>query len=108
MKFKTTDKFLRESGRKIFKIPYCRLQYLLQYKAPIAYNCDIFGWRYDVYDLNSFVITTGYQPIGNTLDYALIKRYDNKARDLSRKEDIDLLLEMFIEEVQEKKEKTKK
>lgn len=108
MKFKTTQKAVKEGYRNIIKVGYCDLQYLLYYKKPVAYTCGAYGWKADIYDINNVAITTGYVPFGNFKpDYELVREYDNKAREIihntrfdgNPREKIDELLNEFIEKV---------
>ena len=84
MKFKTTTKRIKENyGQNyILSIGYCDLQFLLKYENPIAYTSGIYGWKYDLYDIDDIAICTGYggQPKGKNFDYSLVRKYDDKAR----------------------------
>lgn len=109
MKFKTTQKAVKEGYRNIVEIGYCGLQHLLYYKNPVAYTCGVYGWNADIYDIGGGVaICTGYRPFGDIrVDYELVKEYDNKAREIihntkfdgNPREKIDELLDEFIEKV---------
>lgn len=81
MKFKTTQKAIKEGYNKILCIGYCDLQYLLYYKNPVAYTSGVYGWNADVYDIGGGIaICTGYRPIGNIRpNHNLQKEYDEKA-----------------------------
>lgn len=66
MKFKTTQKAIRENYNKIICVPYCGLQILLNYESPVAYTVRREGWAADIYDMSGGVaIVTGYAPFGN-------------------------------------------
>lgn len=81
MKFKTTQKAVKEGYRNIIKVGYCDLQYLLYYKNPIAYTCGVYGWNADIYEIGrGSAICTGYKPFGDIRpDYELVREYDEKA-----------------------------
>lgn len=108
MKFKTTQKAIREGYRNILEVGYCDLQYLLYYENPIAYTSGVYGWNSDIYQINnSTVIVTGYRPFGNKrIDYKLIREYDEKAMEIihnlkaeNTREKVDELLEEFINKI---------
>lgn len=83
MKFKTTQKAVKEGYRNIIKIGYCNLQYLLHYKNPVTYTCGVYGWNADIYDISGVAIVTGYNPFGNIQpDCELVREYDSKARQI--------------------------
>lgn len=61
MKFKTTTKAIREWNKNIKSAGYCELQNLLRGIEPVAYTCGVYGWNYDVYQINGVTICTGYR-----------------------------------------------
>lgn len=61
MKFKTTRKAVVAGSSNIVCVGYCDLQYLLRYHSPIAYTCGVYGWNFDVYEVNGLTICTGYR-----------------------------------------------
>ena len=81
MKFKTTQKAVKEGYRNIIRVGYCGLQYLLYYKNPVAYTSGVYGWNADIYEIGrGSAICTGYRTFGDIQpDYELIREYDNKA-----------------------------
>ena len=109
MKFKTTQKAVKEGYRNIIEIGYCNLQHLLYYKDPVAYTSGTYGWNADIYEIGrGSAICTGYRPFGDIRpDYKLVREYDNKAREIihntkfdgNQREKIDELLNEFIEKV---------
>ena len=111
MKFKTTQKAVKEGYRNIIRVGYCGLQYLLYYKNPVAYTSGVYGWNADIYEIGrGSAICTGYRTFGDIQpDYELVREYDQKARELialSRefefaelKEMLDKLLEEFAKKV---------
>lgn len=108
MKFKTTQKAIKGSYRKIIKVGYCELQSLLNFKSPIAYTCGRDGWHADIYDIGGVAIVTGYNPFGNiSPDYDTCRKYEAKAQKLrysnidygKRIEKLNEMIVEFIEEV---------
>ena len=82
MKFKTTSRELKNSvpTNYLFKAGYCALQELFYYEQPIAYNCGVYGWNYDVYKIYDVYITTGYRSmVGKYIPNELVEKYNNKA-----------------------------
>jgi len=99
MKYKTTAKALRSGYYHIINVGYCGLQNLLNYKSPIAYSAGVYGWNFDVYDINGIAIATGYRgmPSQNSkCTYDLIREYEAKAHLVDTKEDKDKLIAEFI------------
>ena len=109
MKFKTTRKEINQNFNSVISIGYCRAQYLLRGKNPIAYNAGYYGWNCDIYDIKGVAIVTGYQPFGNIRPhYDTIKKYEDEARKIccgscenyqNILDQTDQLLKQFIEEV---------
>lgn len=90
MKFQTTKKAMRNGSGTILSIGYCQLQTLLDSQNPIAYSAGTNGWACDYYqidlsDHNRVIISTGYGPIGQDVDYKLVKEYEKKAEELKEK-----------------------
>ena len=67
----------------VIAIPYCALQYALRYQTPIAYSAGAHGWSCDYYRFDGVYISTGYSPIGKSLDSQFIKKIEDKARDIA-------------------------
>lgn len=110
MKFRTTQKAIKEGYNKIICIPYCGLQNLLNYEMPIAYTARREGWAAYIYDIGGGVaIVTGYAPFGNVRpSYALLERYEMQAEKIrynyslkweEQREQLAILQQVFIEEV---------
>lgn len=110
MKFKTTQKAIKEGYRNIIKIGYCDLQYLLYHKNPVAYTSGGYGWNADIYDIGGGIaICTGYRPFGDIQpDYELIREYDKRAEAIAHglsynpikaEYEINKLLSEFIEKI---------
>lgn len=104
MKFRTTQKAVKENFTKVIKVGYCSLQKLLTYETPIAYTCGVYGWNADIYNFGDVAIVTGYRPFGKSVDYNLCEEYERKAeglQDLSRpyaerRTEADILVKEFI------------
>lgn len=106
MKIKTTAKAIRECWGTKLAIDYCGAQFLLSNHAPVAYTCGVYGWNFDVYNVNSVIICTGYRGmVGKHVDYALLREYENRARAISesrtmpyeeRRDAIEALLMEFL------------
>jgi hypothetical protein len=100
MKYKTTVKDLKAGYYHIISVGYCELQWLLNYKTPVAYSCGTYGWNFDVYDINGVAIVTGYRsmPSKNSIknNYALVREYEQKARLCDTKIGEDILIAEFI------------
>ena len=79
MEFKTTKKQIKDNYSSILKIGYCELQALLSYESPIAYNAGVYGWNCDFYKLNDVIICEGYRPIGQKVDYNLVRETESRA-----------------------------
>ena len=108
MKLKTTKKAIKASGQKILCIGYCNAQYLLKGKNPFAYSVRAEGWACDYYEINDVIVSTGYAPMGDKIDYEILKKYEIKAEKIAndynlgyeeREEKINSLLNKFIEEI---------
>ena len=80
-KMKTTRKQLNRCFSRIFWCGYCDLQYILHNDSPKFYNCGIYGWNYNVYDLGNIAITTGYRGMfGTEIPRELIHKYEAEAK----------------------------
>lgn len=110
MKFKTTQKAIKNAYTNIICVGYCELQNLLAYQKELAYTTRREGWAADIYEIsNNTVIVTGYSTFGNiNPEYELLLKYDKKAEKIRRNYDIELeerkqqvnnLLNEFIKEV---------
>ena len=99
MKYKTTTRALKDGYAKIIRAGYCDLQALLSYRSPIAYTCGVYGWNFDVYEIDGVAIATGYRgmPSKNSReDYKLIREYEALAEDKTGEEK-DKLIREFIQ-----------
>jgi len=109
-KIKTTKKHIQDNFTKIVSVGYCNLQTLLKWHEPVAYTSGVYGWNFDVYDINGVAIVTGYRNApknkGVKCDYETIVRYEDEARKIQRSSDwrseqkkLDALLNQFIDEI---------
>lgn len=108
MKYRATQKEIRDGFNAVIAVPYCALQSLLALEFPIAYTVRREGWGADIYDVgNGVAIVTGYAPFGNYKpSYEVRQMYENLARRVlngysynEAKEELRYLLVDFIEEV---------
>ena len=80
MKIKTTRKAIVNGSSNIVSVGYCDLSTLLRYHSPIAYTSGIYGWNFDVYEVNGLTICTGYRGMpGRTANN--VRKYEQAARD---------------------------
>lgn len=114
-KIKLTRQQTAATNEPILKIGYCDLSALLTGISAWGYNCGVYGWNYDVYDITSTKtgegvrITTGYRNmIGERLDYKIIRKYEDKAKAItgdwnisyeSKQKKLTTLRNRFIDEV---------
>lgn len=86
MKFKTTSKAIKNGYTNVKCAGYCDLQHLLYFEQPIAYTCGVYGWNYDVYNINGVTICTGYRGMpGERLEQ--IREYNERAQKILSWED---------------------
>ena len=84
LKCKVTKKELKDNYYYIVSCSYCDTQYLLRRKAPRYYYANNYGWRFDVYEIDSnFIITDGYESLKTskkqqTID-KIIDKYNTRA-----------------------------
>ena len=80
MKFKTTQKAIKQGYKNVVQVSYCGLQSLLRCESPIAYTTRAEGWGADIYQFGNTAIVTGYAPFGNIRPgYEVNQRYEEKA-----------------------------
>lgn len=111
MKFRTTNKEIKQWHRKVYRIGYGAAQSLLSKQEPIAYTCGVYGWNADVYEIEGVAIVTGYRPgVGASVDYDLLNKYEKKAEKIrnnfglsyeQQKKKINKLLNEFIKALEE-------
>lgn len=83
--FECTRKDVKRIGYNgIVCIPCADLQDLFPKSDRIAYNAGVYGWNYDVYELNyGLALSTGYRPIGNiSAPREIVKMYNDAAKRL--------------------------
>jgi hypothetical protein len=81
MKFKTTQKAIKNGYKNVIQVSYCALQQLLSCESEIAYTTRAEGWGADIYQFGNTAIVTGYAPFGNIRPgYEVNQRYEQKAR----------------------------
>ena len=92
---------------KVLCIGYCKAQYLLRYKDPFAYSSGVYGWACDYYNIDGVYISTGYSPIGKSLEHETIQKYEDAARKVllddsisyeDKKEKVNTLLNELVQE----------
>lgn len=99
-----------QSKKCLISVGRQALQHLLNYDEPVAYICSQFGWSYDVYMIDGYMICTGYKcmPIGLDVNYEIIKKYNDRAQHINynsgldydtKKAQIKKLQNEFIKEV---------
>lgn len=82
MKFKTTAKEIRQGGGRVVSAGYCDLWNLLTFEDPVAYTCGVYGWNFDVYQVDGLTICTGYRGmVGRTANN--IREYEARARKIN-------------------------
>ena len=80
MKFKTTRKAIIANSPRLVSAGYCDLSTLLRYHSPIAYTSGVYGWNFDVYEVNGLTICTGYRGMpGRRANN--VSKYEQAARD---------------------------
>lgn len=103
-----TKKYVRANYDTILCVGYCDLQHLFNCSNPIGYSDRVEGWACDYYYIgNGTVVSTGYAPIGRKVNFEIVKRYDEQAREIcnetsdyeTRRELLDTLIEEFRKEV---------
>ena len=98
MKYKTTSRALKEGYYKIISCGYCELQSLLSYKSPVAYSHGLYGWNFDVYEIDGIAITTGYRGMprkNSKSDYKLMREFEEKSKGKTAEEK-DILIKEYI------------
>jgi hypothetical protein len=108
MKFKTTQKAIKQGYRNVIQVSYCGLQNMLRCESPIAYTTRAEGWGADIYAFGNTAIATGYAPFGNIRPgYETNQRYEKRAREITdgiynwqeKKAMLAELIEEYIKEV---------
>ena len=109
MKIRVSKKEIREGAGYIIGVYYCGLQDLLRAESADYYSAGVYGWSCDYYNIKEagVIISTGYNYIGKSADYELVKKYNNKASKMwdestdyyQTAKKVHKLLLKFIEEV---------
>lgn len=112
MKFKTTQKQIKNNYGKVFAVGYCGIADLLRFEEPRAYTCGVYGWNADVYTFGDVAIITGYRPFGKNIPSELQREYNEQAYEImhnqggvkgltyeERRELVQKLLAVFIQEL---------
>jgi hypothetical protein len=89
MKTKVTKSSVKNSFNTILSLGYCDIDNLTRYKNPFAYSCGVCGWSCDYYDIEGVCLSTGYDPIGQNVDYKLVRKYEAKAQKISLDYNLD-------------------
>lgn len=109
MKLKATKTQIKRNYWQLLSIGYCSADSLLSYVNPFGYSEGVYGWACDYYEISgkfgTVCISTGYSPIGKSVNFELLKEYEAKAQKLNynyelsyqeRKEATNDLLNEFI------------
>lgn len=109
MKYKTTQRDIKNGYAVTICISYCGLQTLLRCESPRAYTVRREGWGADIYDFGMTAIVTGYAPFGNIRPgYEVCRKYEKAAEKIAynynlkweeQKAQLSSLIREFIEEV---------
>ena len=81
MKFRTTTKNIKENYSKIICVGYSEIPTLLKNHNAIAYTAGIYGWNYDIYDIDGVAICTGYRGMPGKISRNA-RKYEEQARRL--------------------------
>ena len=109
MKFKTTQKAIKQGYANVIGVSYGALQNLLECESEIAYTSRREGWAADIYHFGNTAIVTGYAPFGNIRPgYELCQKYEHAAAKIREYYNFDYekcksrlreAIQEFIEEV---------
>lgn len=99
MKFKTTRKAIVEGSAKIVSVGYCDLSSLLVTHSPIAYTCGVYGWNFDVYEIDGLTICTGYRGMPGK-PAKRCREFDEKARKILSWENTEMTYDEKRENVE--------
>lgn len=88
LKARITNKELRE-GYYTIELSYGAAQNILKFQPARFYNYGVYGWNYDVYEIDwNIAICTGYRPVKsipeklNKQAKEIVNKYDKKASTL--------------------------
>lgn len=110
IKLKVNKRDIRNNFKNVLYCGYCELCDLLSYVDASYYNANSYGWRNDIYLINTnTVIVTGYEPFGNIeIPIDIAKKYNDIAKKIkidekldfeAQKEKIDNLIDEMIKEI---------
>jgi hypothetical protein len=89
MKLKTTKTQIKNNFITILSIGYCDIQYLTRFQSPFAYSAGVYGWQCDYYQIKNVCLSTGYSPLGQKIDYNVLRKYELKAKKILTNYDLD-------------------
>ena len=61
MAYKVTEASIRNHSAHVVSAGYCALQHLLRGHSPVAYTRGVYGWNFDVYEIDGLTVCTGYR-----------------------------------------------
>lgn len=105
MSYRTSIKEIRSGWENKICVSYGGMQNLLQYRTPLAYTCGVYGWNFDLYNVNGVAVCTGYRGMpGRKPDYDLMRDYEKAAERVNdasytwetKKEMVNMLLDEFV------------
>lgn len=80
MKYKTTRRAVVAGSPRLVSVGYGELQALLRYHSPVAYTSGVYGWNFDIYEVNGLTICTGYRGMpGRRANN--VRKYEQAAKD---------------------------
>ena len=115
MKYRTTAKAVQQGYPNIISVGYCGAYHLLKGIEPKAYTCGVYGWNFDVYEIDwNTAVCTGYRGMPGHVEWDFTKAYEQKAigivynRDLSwedRTKKVESIRNEWIQKVLEQQGK---
>lgn len=82
---KVTNKSVKQGCVNIVSAGYCELYYLLG-REPIAYTTGVYGWNYDVFNVNGVTVCTGYRGMPGP-HAPRTGEFNSRARDIFHSDD---------------------
>lgn len=107
MKYRTTRKAIVNGSAHMISIGYCDAASLLINHQPIAYTAGVYGWNFDVYEIDGVTICTGYRGMPGRCAYD-VREWDRKARAIlddynrpfeERRAEVENLLHEYLAQV---------
>lgn len=83
MKKKVTIKWARELCDICLCVPENAVKYLLMNWEPVGFNCGIYGWNFDVYQVHGIAICSGYRYMPGSIskqERELVALFNTKAQ----------------------------